>query len=128
MYLKKAVNKKTGRTYLSMVHSFRDKERGHARPVYLSREERINAHFLICFICLVVIRLIQKRTNNQYSPAKLIEAMNNISCSNEDSNLYLFDYRNDITDQLGATFDLDFSKKRLTRAQIKKILSEAKKG
>ena len=99
-----------------------------AQPIYLSRKERINAHFLICFICLVIIRLIQKQTNYRYSPEKLIEAMNNISCSYEGGNLYLFDCRNDIIDALGDTFKLDFSKQRLTRAQIKKFLGEAKKS
>jgi len=99
-----------------------------ARPIYLSRKERINAHFLICFICMVIIQLIRKRTDCQYSSAKLIEAMNNISCSNEDGNLYLFDYRSSITDYLGEAFNLDFTKKRLTRAEIKKILGAAKKA
>jgi transposase len=99
-----------------------------ARPIYLSRKDRINAHFLICFICMVIIQLIRKRTDYRHSPAKLIEAMNKISCSNEDGNLYLFDYRSDISDLLGDAFNLDFSKKRLTRADIKKFLGEAKKA
>jgi transposase len=98
-----------------------------ARPIYLSRKERINAHFLICFICMVIIQLIRKRTDYKYSPAKLIDAMNKISCSNEDGNLFLFDYRSDITDHLSDAFNMDFSKKRLTRAHIKKILGKAKK-
>jgi transposase len=96
------------------------------RPIFLSREERINAHFLICFICLVIIRLIQKRTDYQYSPAKLIDAMNNISCSFEHENLFLFDYRDSVTDSLGTVFDMDFTKKRLSRSQIKKFLGDAK--
>ena len=98
-----------------------------ARPIYLSRKERINAHFLICFICMVIIQLIRKRTDYLYSPAKLIDAMNNISCSNEHGNLYLFDYRSDISDKLGEAYDLDFTKKRLTRTRIKNFLAEAKK-
>ena len=98
-----------------------------SRPIYLSRAERINAHFLICFICMVIVRLIQKRTNFQYSPAKLIEAMNSLSCSHEGGNLYLFDYRTDLTDKLGDAFDLDFTKQRMTRGQIKKNLGDAKK-
>jgi len=97
------------------------------RPVYLSREERINAHFLICFIALVVIRLIQKRTGYKHNPEKLIEAMNNISCTHESENLYLFDYRDDITDDLGKAFGIDFTKLRLSRKEIKKNIGDAKK-
>jgi len=97
-----------------------------ARPIYLSRKERIDAHFLICFICMVIIQLIRKRTDYQYSPAKLIEAMNNISCTNEAENLYLFDYRSDISDKLGEAFDLNLALERLTRSEIKKNLGNAK--
>jgi transposase len=108
--------------------SFRiTKEELETRPVYMSREDRIRAHFLICFLSLVIVRLIQKRTGYAYSTSKLIEAMNRISCSNESENLYLFDFRNEVTDHLGSAFDVDFTKLRLTRKEIKKNLGEAKK-
>jgi len=97
------------------------------RPIFLSRKDRINAHFLICFIALVVMRLIQKRTGHKHSPAKLIEAMNNISCSHEGGNLFLFDYRSDVSDDLGKAFGLDFTRQRMTRAEIKNNLGDVKK-
>jgi transposase len=97
-----------------------------ARPIFLSRDERIRAHFLICYIALVIVRLIQKRTKYAHSPEKLIEAMNNISCSHEGGNLYLFDYSSDIAVDLGKAFGIDFEKERLTRAEIKKNLGAVK--
>ena len=107
--------------------SFRiTKEELETRPVYLSRKERIGAHFLICYIALVIVRLIQKRTEYKYSPAKLIEAMNNISCSHEGRNLFLFDYRSDVSDTLGKVFNIDFAYERLTRAEIKKNIGAVK--
>jgi len=109
--------------------SFRvTKQELETRPIYLSRHDRIHGHFLICYIALVIIRLMEKMTGFRHSPAKLIEAMNSISCSNESENLYLFDYRSDISDGLGQAFDIDFTKQRLTRSEIKKILGDAKKG
>jgi len=97
-----------------------------ARPIYLSRPERIKAHFLICFISLVILRLIQHQTNWVYSPQVLIEAMNNISCTHGGSNLFLFDYRSSVSDDLGQAFGIDFTNQWLTRAQIKKLLAAAK--
>jgi transposase len=41
------------------------------RPVYVSREDRINAHVLICFISLVILRLIQKKTDYKYTPEQI---------------------------------------------------------
>jgi len=98
-----------------------------ARPVYVSRRDRIGAHFLTCFIALVIIRLIQKKTKRRYSPEKIIECLNSISCSNEQDNLYLFDYRREISDDIGKVLGIDFTKKRLRRAEIKNILAESKK-
>jgi transposase len=97
------------------------------RPIYLSREDRIKAHLLICFISLVIVRLIQKQTAFNYSSEKLIDTMNKISCSLEGGNLYLFDYRSDISDYLGKMFDINFSMQRLTRIEIKKNIGAAKK-
>ena len=97
-----------------------------ARPVYLSRDDRIKAHFLTCFISLVIVRLIQKRTGNIYASEKLIDAMNAISCSHEGGNLYLFDHQSDVADALGKAFGLDFSMLRLTRNEIKKNIAAVK--
>jgi len=98
-----------------------------ARPVYVSREDRIGAHFLTCFISLVIIRLIGKKTGRKYSPEKIIECLNSISCSNEQDNLYLFDYRSSVSDTIGKALGIDFTRKRLRRAEIKNILAESKK-
>jgi transposase len=66
------------------------------RPVYVSREDRINAHVLICFISLVILRLIQKKTDYKYTPEQIATCLKNISCSLEHENVYLFDYRSNI--------------------------------
>jgi len=108
--------------------SFRvTKDELETRPFFLSRPDRIKAHFIICYIALAIVRLIQKRTDNKFSPEILIEAMNNISCSHEGGNLYLFDYRSDVSDALGKAFGLDFTAQRLTRAQIKINIGAVKK-
>jgi transposase len=97
-----------------------------SRPVYVKRADRIKAHFLICFISLVIVRLIQKRTNHEFSIEQLIETMNSISCSHESENLYLFDHQSDVADALGKAFGIDFSMLRLTRAEIKKNIGAVK--
>lgn len=98
-----------------------------ARPVYVSRQDRIGAHFLTCFIALVIMRLIQKKTNRRYSSKRIIECLNKIACSNEQDNLYLFDYRSEISDAIGDALGIDFTRKRLRLGDIKNILAESKK-
>ena len=97
-----------------------------ARPIYLSREDRIRAHFLTCFISLVIIRLIQKKTGYEYSPEKLIETMNAVSCSHEGGNLFLFDHQSECANALSDSFNIDFSMLRLTRGEIRKNFGAVK--
>lgn len=97
------------------------------RPVHVSREDRINAHVLICFISLVILRLIQKKTDYKYTPEQIITCLNSIGCSLEHTNLYLFDHRCKVSDEIGRVFGIDFTNKRLQLNEIKNILASAKK-
>jgi len=97
------------------------------RPIYLTLEDHINAHFLTCFIALTVLRILEKKTGHNYSAARIVECLNAISCSHEQKNVYLFDYRSEISDAIGAALGIDFSKKRLRLGDIKKHLAHAKK-
>ncbi len=98
------------------------------RPIYVSRDERIDAHVLTCFISLVIMRLIQKKTDHKYTPEQITTCLKNISCSLEHENVYVFDYRSKISDEIGKTFDIDFTNKRLRLNEIKNILASSKKS
>lgn len=98
------------------------------RPVYVSREEHIKAHFLICFIALVIARILEFKLKNKHSISKVIESLKKCTCSNLQQNYYFFDYYDAILKDLGETFSLDFSPKIRTLKEIKKILASAKKG
>jgi len=98
-----------------------------ARPVYLSRNERIDAHFLICFIALVILRLLRKRTGKRFSCEGITDCLNRISCSREQDNIYLFDYRSKISDAIGESLGINFHRKRLRLNEIKNIIANSKK-
>ena len=98
-----------------------------ARPVYVSREDRIEAHFLTCFIALTILRLLQMKISHAYSTEKIIYALNRISGSLLQENLYMFDYRGEITEAIGAATGIDFTKKYLRTGEIKKSLGNVKK-
>ena len=97
------------------------------RPVYVSLQDHINAHFFTCFIALTLMRIIQMKTAKLYSAEKIVECLNRISCSNEHENVYLFDYRSEISDAIGQALGIDFTNKRLCLRDIKKILAQTKK-
>jgi transposase len=97
------------------------------RPVYVSLEDHINAHFLTCFLALTILRILEKRLGWAYSAERIVECLARISCSHEQENIYLFDYRSEISDAIGQALGIDFTKKRLRLQDIKKILAQAKK-
>ena len=92
------------------------------RPVWVSRNEHIQAHFLTCFISLVIIRLIEKQLNNKYSFNQIIESIRNYISVNVDHDIYLQSFKNEVIDEFEQTFNIDLSKKFRTLSEIKKIL------
>ncbi len=98
-----------------------------ARPVYVSREDHIQAHFLICFISLLILRILEMKTDRKFSPARLIESMSRASGSPVDDGLYLFDHYDEILNVIGDAVNLDFSRKYLRIGEIKKMLAATKK-
>ena len=93
-----------------------------ARPINVRLEDHIDAHFLICFISLVIIRLLQYDINNKYTIKNILEKIKNFKCTHETGNLYKFiGYKPEIQ-YLNRKLELDMDKKYNTRENIKKIL------
>lgn len=98
------------------------------RPVYLSRQDHIEAHFLICFIALVIARLLALRLGNQYSIARIVESLNKASGSRLEENWFVFNHSDEITRSIGEALDVDLSRKYLKLGDIKKILGATKRA
>lgn len=98
-----------------------------ARPVYLSREDHIKSHFLICYIALMITRLIQLDTNFLYSTTQIAQAIKNIIGHNLDKNLYFFDYRTEITDELCKVTGIDLSRRIMSKGEIVKVMADVRK-
>lgn len=93
-----------------------------ARPVNVRLEDHIDAHFLTCFISLVIIRIIQSEINNKYTIKNILEKIKNFKCTHETSNLYKYiGYKPEIQ-YLNRKLGLNMDKKYDTRENIKKIL------
>jgi len=98
-----------------------------ARPVYVSREEHIRVHFLVCYVALLVMRLIQLDTGRRWSAGQVSEALAGVVGHRLDANMYLFDYRTDLTDGLAAAVGIDLSRQVLRKGQISKIMADVRK-
>lgn len=98
-----------------------------SRPVYLSLKEHIDAHFLTCFISLVIVRILEHRLKGKHSVTTILESLSKASCSHVHENYYLFDYYSDVLSDIGLELNIDFSKKILSLGEIKNFLGDTKK-
>ena len=94
-----------------------------ARPVWVSRADHIESHFLTCFIALVIIRLLEIKLNNKYSFKKIIETVRNYTSNHIVHDVYLQGFRNNLIEDIENVFSTDLSRKFLTLSEIKKILN-----
>lgn len=92
------------------------------RPVYVWTKESIEGHFLTCFTSLVMLRLLQKRLNDEYSVDKIVESIKRYGCVHLGSNKYMFTYYDEILEKCSNIFKLDLQKKYRTRRDIRHLL------
>ena len=98
-----------------------------ARPVYCSTESHIRAHFLVCYVALLVMRLMQLDTGRRHSASEISADLAQVVGRHMGQNLYLFDHRTDLTDELAEAVGIDLSRQVLTRAQIRSIMADVRK-
>lgn len=92
------------------------------RPVYVWTPKHIEAHFLTCFVALVLIRLLEKKLNNKYTVKEIIKSLRNYNCIHIDKNIYQFLSRDKVIEEIETVFDIDLSKKYKKREEIRKFL------
>ena len=98
-----------------------------ARPVNLSREDRIKAHFMTCFISLFIYRLLEKKLNNKYTSSQIIETLRNMYVFESKGDGYIPTYiRTNLTDELHETFSFRTDYEINTYKDFKKIFEQIK--
>ena len=99
-----------------------------ARPVYLSRDDRITAHFTTCFLSLVILRFLEKKLDEKYTSSQIIDTLKNMNMQkNFDSSYEPIYTRTDLTDNLHEKFDFRTDYEILQESRLKKILTKTKK-
>ena len=91
------------------------------RPVWVSRKDHIESHFLTCFIALVLVRLLEKKLENKYSFEKIIDSIRNYTSCHIEHDVYLQSFKNDVIASCEETFHINLSKKFRTLSEIRKI-------
>ena len=98
-----------------------------ARPVYVSRKDRIEAHFLTCFISLLIVRILEHELDHEFSSEQIITSMKKANVVELNSTTFKTLYYNKTLQKLKEVLDIEFGMNVYTRAGIRKMLAAAKK-
>ena len=99
-----------------------------ARPVYLSRRDRITAHFTTCFTALVIYRMLEKKLENRFTCEEIIGTLRDMNMMIAPGEGYIPTYtRTDLTDALHGTFGFRTDYQITSQKNMRKILNQIRK-
>lgn len=99
-----------------------------ARPVYLNRQDRILAHFMTCFISLIVYRYLENKLDNKYTIDQILSTLQEMDFMKYEGKGYQPVYtRTELTDALHEAFGFCTSKQIVPIAKMRNICSQTKK-
>lgn len=102
-----------------------------ARPVYLQRDDRIKAHFLTCFLALILYKYLAKKINRagyHFSANNIISTLKDMNFVSVAGEGYIPTYtRTDLTNNLHGSAGFRTDTQIVTKQRMKSIISESKK-
>jgi len=99
-----------------------------ARPVYVSRQDRINTHFLTCFIALLILRILEHDVNQKHSTEQIIESLRKANVAELNSTTFKTLYYDPILRDLYDAKGIEFGQNLYTRSEIRSMLAKTKKN
>lgn len=98
-----------------------------ARPVYLQDENRIKAHFLICFLSLMLYRFLEKKLDSKYTCEELLDTLKSMNFVNVQEQGFIPTYKRErITDALHDACGFRTDYQFITKSTMKTIQKKSK--
>ena len=99
-----------------------------ARPVYLQNENRIKAHFLTCFLALLIYRILEKKLDYKYTCEDILDTLKEMNFANLQEQGFIPLYKRlKITDDLHETCGFRTDYQFITKSQMKTIQKQSKR-
>ena len=99
-----------------------------SRPVYVSREDRIRAHFLTCYLALLIYRLLEKKLGNGYTSNEIIQMLRDYKLLKINGEGYIPEYtRTPLTDRMHEVFGFRTDTEIVPSRTMKSIIASTKK-
>lgn len=99
-----------------------------ARPVFVHTEASIEAHFLTCFVGLLLLRILELKTDHAIEVSRMVESLRKAQLVHASADVLISSYCDNILARIGSTLDLDMTKMRYTVAELDKLLAKTRKA
>ena len=99
------------------------------RPVFVSREDRIRAHFLTCYLAFMIFRIIEQKLNKgdvRYTDPEILRTLRDYEAIDAES-FYVGAMEGKAVRALESTFGLVGSMTALSKAQFRRLVARSKK-
>lgn len=98
-----------------------------ARPTFVSRSEHIHAHFLTCFVSLLLTRILEMKIQKKYPLDRVLRSLKKCTCVHIEDNYYVQSYHDPVLDLIEKSIGVDFSKRYRTLCNIRENIGATKK-
>lgn len=99
-----------------------------ARPAFVHKKDSIEAHFLSCFVALLLLRLLEKRTAAQIPVETMVESLRAAHLVKLEDETYVNAYCDNVIETIGKAMDLDLTKKHYTKGDLKTLRGKTAKS
>lgn len=99
------------------------------RPVFVSREDRIRAHFLTCYLAFMIFRIIEQKLNKgdvRYTDPEILRTLRDYEAIDAES-FYVGAMEGKAVRALESTFGLVGSMAAFSKAQFRRLVARSKK-
>lgn len=99
-----------------------------SRPAFVHRKDSIEAHFLSCFVALLLLRLLEKRTAGNIPMETMVESLRRAHLVQLEDETYVNAYCDNVVEAVGKALDLDLTKKYYSKGDLKKLRGKTAKS
>ncbi|NMB42114.1 MAG: IS1634 family transposase [Firmicutes bacterium] len=98
-----------------------------SRPVYVSLKQRIEGHFLTCYIALLILRLLGKKLKGKHSPEQIIKSLRKYQSCFVKDNVFRVTYYDPVIRDIGSALNLTLNRRYLRPGGIRQLIANSKK-
>jgi transposase len=94
------------------------------RPVYVKTPDHVEGHFLICFMALLISRILEMKLDNKYSVKRIQESLKNTTCRKITNGIYSLSYQDEVKKEIAKSFKVSLNYENIRIETLRKYRNE----